>query len=58
MTINFIMVVYGEMGRNFSLIFNDVISCWILDDKYSEVYHSVANSFSLNPQVCLHFLSV
>ena len=54
----FIMVVYGKMGRNFLLIINDIISCWILDDKYSEVYHSVANRIFLNPQVRFHFISV
>ena len=48
------MVANGGMGTNFSLIFHDVISCWVLDGKLSEVYHSVANRFLLENKVRLH----
>ena len=58
MTSKFIMGVYGEMGTNFLLIFDDVISCCVLDGKLSEVYHSVANIFPLKNQVRLHLFSL
>ena len=58
MTNIFIMVSYGRMGMNFSLFFNDVISCLNLYDKVSEVYHSVANSFFLDTQVCFYLSSL
>ena len=43
---------------NFSLFFNDIISSLNLYDKVLEVYHSVANSFFLNTQVCLYLSSL